>query len=1109
MRTILLASCLSTGVATFAGNDHDHEHAPAPVQFVENKGQWHNAVLFRTGVAGATVFLERDGASFVKYADGTDRVVHDLIELTPEQRQAVIIKGHSWRMRFHDANDPIVSGMEKATGYHNYFLGSDAGKWRSRVPLFGEVTYSGIWQGVDAHYYSDGGNLKYDLILAPGADPAVIGLRYEGIDGATIDAQGRYVIKTSVGDVVELAPIAFYADGQKERIQCDYYLDGEILRYKLDRYDDSRKVIIDPTLIASTLSGATGASNYGHCATYDNNGNIFSGARNFGPSYPVTTGAFQQNMGGGGTDISLSKYNPDGSELLWASYLGGSSGENPHSLVANSLGQLCILGSTASSDFPVTTGAFDGSFNGGTNDMTVTVVSEDGTQLIGSSFIGGNGNDAYNIMGGNYGEAYRGEIITNEADDMIIISFTSSADFPVTPSAYQSTLGGGQDAVVLSVNSNVSGLNFATYFGGSADDGGFGIRIVNNEIIFAGHTESSNLSTTAGSLQPSLAGSSDAFVAKLSLIGTELLASTYFGTTELDRCYFIDSDQNGDVWIYGQTEGQINIQPVGTYGMAQGDIYLAKISFDLASAPVTTVLGSTGGWGWSTAPVAFLVDVCNKIYISGYNSASGLPVTSDAFYTDDSFYLAVFDTEMSSLLFGTYYGGSHVDGGTSRFDKAGIVYQGVCSGMGSFPTTPWAHAQTQTIGWDIGVFKIDMEQQGFNIQTDQLQGCAPAEFNFTASGNAQIYYWDPGDGSPQTTGPSLSHIYEDVGTYTITLIGIDTLGCSITDTSYVAITVIDGTPPEASFTVDVITSCEGLGATFTNTSTPASEITWEFGDGWSSNATDPTHSYDSPGQYVVWLTIDDEVCGSSDSAMIVIDIPTPDMEYELQSPLHLCNEGSIELNAGAGHDAYYWSTGAITQTILVNGPGEYIIEVTNGLCSGIDTVMVLAVSEVPKLADVFACPGSDIVLGPPFNVSQITWSNGADSAVTVVDLPGEYTFVAVDEYGCLRFDTIQVQTIDPIELAARVPNVFTPNNDGINDKFQVMALGIDQFRMEVYNRWGQMMYETSNPNMGWNGGVDNSADKVPDGTYFYIITFKDHCTTEPLTTEKGHVTLLR
>ena len=1106
MRTLLATSCLLFSVAALAGNDHDHEHA-STTRFIQNKGQWHEAVLFRNDVNGASVFLEEKSIMYVKLEDGAAQVMHDAVGMTEAERRAIRFKGHAWRMNFVDPSPEmtLVKG-EVATTYHNYFLGNDPSKWVSRVPLFDEIIYRSVWPGVDMVLRTIDGHLKYDLIVAPGADITSVRFAYEGLEEMMVDDEGRLVLRTSVGEVLELTPDVFYADDHARKIDCRYELHGTELRFVFPNgFDPDESMIIDPTLIAATYSGSTGASNYGHCAAYDDFGNIYTGARNFGPSYAVTPGAFQSSFGGGGTDISVSKLNPDGSAQIWASYLGGNDGENPHSLIANSAGELIVLGSSNSSDFPITSGAYDATLDGG-QDITVTRISSDGTTLIGSTFIGGSGMDGTNSIWGNYGEQYRGEVYLDQMENILLASFSSSSDFPVTAGALQATFGGGQDGVVVKLDPSCTELLASTYLGGSGDDAAMGIRLAQNgDLVVNGSTDSNDLQVTSGSYQNTLSGGLDAFLARLAPDLTMMVAGTYFGTSSTDRSYFIDVDSNGDYWIYGQTDGTIAIQPSGTYGAANGDIFIAKLSEDLSSAPVTTVVGG------SLAPVAFLVDVCDRIYISGYAVSGSFPLSPDALYTQGGFYLSVFDVDMQAHLYGTYYGGSHVDGGTSRFDKNGIVYQGVCSGGNSMQTTSWAFAPNNYVSWDMGVFKIDMEQSGVqvNIQTDDITGCTPATFTFNGSGNSPVYYWDPGDGSPGSTGTVFTHTYTDPGVYDVTLIGIDPASCNVSDTTFITVTVSSGTAPAASFNVEVISSCDGLGASFTNTSTPASEISWEFGDGQSSNAPSPTHPYNSPGQYVVWLTIEDEICGGSDSTMTIIDIPPPYMEYELESPVYLCDGSTVQLSAGTGYESYYWSTTATTPTITVDEIGEYSVEVIDGLCSAMDTITVLAVPEVPKAVDAFGCPGLEITLSAPFTVSQITWSHGADSANTVVDLPGEYSFIAIDEFGCLRYDTIQVQMIEPEELAARVPNVFTPNNDGMNDKFEVMSLGIDQFRMEVYNRWGQMMYETSNPNLGWNGGVDNSADKVPDGTYYYIITFKDYCANEPLTTEKGHVTLLR
>ncbi|MFZ1687862.1 MAG: PKD domain-containing protein, partial [Flavobacteriales bacterium] len=792
LRPTLLVCATLPAVVLFANGpsapiDHDgHVHGPATVQFVKNEGQWQAPFLYRADANGATAFMERDGVTWVKLQEDAFSVMHDAGQLTLEQQAAIRFNGHAWRMHF-DAAAPAVQVEEhdRASFYHNYFLGNDPALWRGHVPVFGELGYEQVWPGVDVVFHAAEGNLKYDVLLAPGADPASIGLVFSGLDGLHVNGEGNLVMTTSVGEVTELAPVAFYTDGAHEAIRCSFRLAGDRLGFKLNgTYDASRPVTIDPILIASTLSGCSGSSNYGHCATYDDLGNMYTGARNFGPTYPATLGAFQTSFGGGGTDMSHSKYNPDGSNLIWASYLGGNAGENPHSMIVNSQGQLCVMGSTASINFPTTTGAYDGTHNGGGNDMIITVFAADGSALVGSTFVGGSGDDGTNSMWGNYGEAYRGEIYLDPNDNVLVAGFSSSANFPTTAGAIQTTFGGGQDGVVLSVNSNCSSLLWSTFMGGTGDDGAFGLRLSNGSLFVCGSTESANFTTTPGAFQTTLIGGRDGWVAKMNTTGSALLASTFYGTTDDDRPYFLDTDNQGDIWIYGQSDGAIPIQPAGTYGNAGGSIFVAKFISDLATVPVSTMMGG------NTAPVAFLVDHCDHVYLSGFNS-NGLPTTPDMLYGSGSFWLAAFDVDMVGILFGTYYGGSHVDGGTSRFDKNGIIYQGVCSGMGSLQTTAWAWAQTQSVGWDIGVFKIDFQAAGVNAAgaSSLNQGCAPIVIDFSNTSTGTNWVWDFGDGSALDTTYAPSHLYTTAGVYTVMLVAFDSLSCNLADTITFPITI--------------------------------------------------------------------------------------------------------------------------------------------------------------------------------------------------------------------------------------------------------------------------------------------------------------------------------
>ena len=206
---------------------------------------------------------------------------------------------------------------------------------------------------------------------------------------------------------------------------------------------------------------------------------------------------------------------PDGSELIWASYLGGSDGENPHSLITNAAGELVVLGSTTSTDFPVTDGAFDETSNG--EDITVTHISFDGTNLIGSTYVGGSGSDGTNVIWGNYGETYRGEVFVDATGNILVASFSSSSDFPVTSGALQSTLGGGQDGVIVKLNPACTQVIASTFVGGPSDDSAMGIRIASNGDYFViGSATGTGLPLPAGGYMPSFqGGTSDGYVIRV------------------------------------------------------------------------------------------------------------------------------------------------------------------------------------------------------------------------------------------------------------------------------------------------------------------------------------------------------------------------------------------------------------------------------------------------------------------------------------------------------------------------------------------------------------------------------------------------------------------
>ena len=218
----------------------------------------------------------------------------------------------------------------------NYMIGNNPDKWASQVPLFNKIQYQNLYPGIDMQTYSDGGFFKYEFIVNPGTDPNQISLTYKGVDQIDV-INGDLVLYTSVGEIKEYEPYVYQMEnGAERKINCNYIVEGSTVTFEFpEGYDVSKTLVIDPTLVAATLSGNTLNRNFGHTATHDNAGNIYVGAQSFGIGYPVTTGAFQTDFSGGETDIAISKYNATGSQLIFATYLGGNGADFPHSLITD------------------------------------------------------------------------------------------------------------------------------------------------------------------------------------------------------------------------------------------------------------------------------------------------------------------------------------------------------------------------------------------------------------------------------------------------------------------------------------------------------------------------------------------------------------------------------------------------------------------------------------------------------------------------------------------------------------------------------------------------------------------------------------------------------
>lgn len=859
--------------------------------FEENKGQFDDQILFRCRLPNGFMYLGENGITYLLEDQEALRELHERMHnydfIGPQL--PVILKQHVVRLKFINQKKPTVRAYNPANYYLNYYKGSDSSKWATGVKMYTDILYANVFPGIDLRIYNTtNGDLKFDWIVGEG-DARDIRYAVEGADDLMI-RNNELIIQTSVGELTETAPLLIRDKAQSNNFNpnesCFFLLRDSVVQFGFNSEGIKSNLIVDPALIFSTYSGSRG-DNFGFTATYDSRGNLFAAGITDGDDgqYPVTTGAVQTIYGGGAgnfpanlpCDITISKYDSSGEHLLWATYLGGDLDEYPHSLVTDRDDDLLVFGTTYSHNFPTSSNAYDRSFNGDV-DIIVSKISSDGTVLMGSTFIGGSKNDGHNSnsqLRHNYADDFRGDIIPNENKEVFIASCTESEDFPMLHPV--DSVQKFQEGCIVQLSPDLSQLLWSTFLGGDLRDALYSIRIDGDSFIYVGGgTSSTDLQTTDSAIFKTYQGLVDGYVARLNTQSKKLLELSYWGTDQYDQVYFLDLDQKGHVYLTGQTNGNIEPSP-GVYGSDNKGQFIVKLDTSLSHIVWQTSFGVKKN-AIDLSPSAFLVDNCEHIYVSGWGSSvrpdlnpgstNNLPTTSDAVQktTDgNDFYILVLNKDAQGLLYATYFGGDttadHVDGGTSRFDKKGVIYQSVCSscpngfekGHQDFPVTPNAAFTTNfSPRCSNASFKIDLQIKSAvdaYFVPDPVIGCMPLTVNLeNRSDIVKKFRWDFGDGTSDSVNLEPAHTYSNPGTYTITLTVIDSNTCNISDQFKRTITVLENGKADFSYTFD---ACTNL-VQFT-TSAHGPEYLWILGDGDSSSSKSFQHVYPPSGSYEIWF----------------------------------------------------------------------------------------------------------------------------------------------------------------------------------------------------------------------------------------------------------------
>ena len=1049
--------------------------------FVRNDGQWEDPSKFVYRFGANSLFLTSDSLVF-SILNPQDQHHHDAPE---KHHYADTLHYANFSVKFKNAGALNWKGRDAYSHKNHFYLGHRT-NWRSNVPSFQTLIAEDVYPGIDLIVYTSSGGVKYDWIVGAGADPTLISTIYGGVQGLEVQPK-KVRIQTAIGELKEELPYAF--QGEKE-VRARYLRSKDEVKIDLGFYDSSQELVIDPIYIFSTYSGSA-SDNFGYTATFDDNGNAFGGGIVFGTGYPTTLGSFVTTYSGGTFDGAISKFSADGTQLLWSAYLGGSDLDQPHSMDCDENGNLYVFGLTGSSDFPTTVSAEDTSFGGGNaadiefftfqngTDMFVCSISANGAQLIGSTYLGGSNNEGFNdSLRFNYGDGFRGEIeVQRDGGPVYIAATADSTDYPITPGATEHQ--GGLDGVLTVLPRNMGPLIYSTYLGTSGHEAFYSLSLTSKEgntsnssrVFLSGAIKTTDVQFKAigDSIAITSSGNHSSLLAAIDLrdfSNPEIGAVHSSVDLAYNQHFFIEPNFPEDTatifTVVGQHKGGIQASSVDFWGQPGSAQYLREFKFDSTAGEFferrTLVFGDSSNSTIDLSPTALLVDDCGNTYFSGWGGSpntegntNGLTVTPNAVRTSTDgrdFYFLVLDPTWKEARLATYYGSSgreHVDGGTSRFDKKGRIFQGVCAGCGgnsSYPTYP-SNVYSSVNGsfnCNLAVTVIDMDIQNARLQLtpEPSAFCIPETYNILdSSTNVQSYIIDWDDGATSLdTGFITPHIYSTPGIYNVKVIGQDTV-CDTWDTTIFTLQVNpEFDPVWIDYSYDYCDPARIVNATarLVSDSSIASDYVFEWNNaGQLFTSAQVQFGAPLPASNLVTITVLDTSCNRSQVIEDTLTFRIPPF-MQINTTLDSCeSRESVDFNAiiNATYQSFEW---------LVDGQSEGFVN--------------------------------------PLQISQ--------SGLYEISIVGYDTLCGVSDTLSENFDVYFAG--EPFT----VPNFITPNNDGVNDAFTVNSNeNWDEFHLIVHNRWGVKVFETNVVSFEWKGDYDSSI--LSAGVYFYQINATNRC----------------
>jgi hypothetical protein len=665
-----------------------------PLSFEANVGQTHPDVKFLSRAPGYVLFLT-----------GTGTV------LTANDMPPV-------RFEWAGSNPrAVLTGVEELAAKSHYYRGKDPNNWQANVSHYSRVRYASLYPGIDLVYYGTAERrVEFDLVVAPGADPTRIELAFERAGTLAVNAAGDLVVspKGSAQPGVTLQAPTIYQEheGVRTEVHGRYVVrTGNRVGFHVDGYNPSRVLVIDPviTLAYSTFLGG-GGNDRALAIAVDGSGSAIVTGNTTSLNFPVANAV--QPTAPGGDDHFVAKLSPNGSSLVYATYLGGSDGEgaNQGAVAVDGAGNAYVAANTSSANFPTTVGAYQTALKNpgvgfGSFDGYIVKLSGSGT-IVYSTLLGGTFfDDIYTIDVDNAGNAY-------------VAGTTQSGDFPT-----QNAITTSGDSFVAKLNASGSALVYSTYFGGNSHDIPEGIAVdASGNAYVTGLTRSSDF-PTVNAFQSTLDATEclpafpcgDAFLTKINAAGSGFVYSTYLGGNERDRGNDVEVDAFGAAYVVGDTRAT-NFPTVTPFQAANGgaeDLFVAKFDASGSALVFSTYLGGSGreGTGFDNdhlVGTGIAVDGAGDVYIAGVTKSANFPAV-DAFQAfmagapnEAQAFVAKLNASGTSLTYSTAINppidmSAQADVGIDLVGEAYIT-GGVGGGgiLGTYPTT--ANAVQPTYG---------------------------------------------------------------------------------------------------------------------------------------------------------------------------------------------------------------------------------------------------------------------------------------------------------------------------------------------------------------------------------------------------------------------------